>query len=489
MRGRNWTLRLQVALGLCAATAIASPAQTFTSLFSFNGTDGQWPIYAGSLVQGLNGNLYGTTGIGGAHGCGTAFQVTPAGALTTLHNFYSAGGCGPYGGLLLAANGSLYGTASDGGANNVGGTVFRITPAGKFKTIYSFCALDNCADGNTPEGPLIQAANGIFYGTTSGGGANGYGTVFKITPGGVLTTLYSFCSQPNCPDGGSPNAPLVQGADGNFYGTTFKGGIGGPSSDNGTIFKITPAGKLTTIYSFCSQPGCTDGANPYAGLVPGPHNTFYGTTSQGGDVGFGTIFQVTTAGTLTRLHTFCGAGCPEGGVPRATLISGTDGNFYGTAYEGGSGGYGGGTLGGTVFQLTPAGTLTALYSFCSQPNCTDGNNPSAGVVQDTDGNFYGTTYEGGANKADGTVFRLSTGLPPFVKTLPAAGAVGSKVTILGTSLTGATSVSFNGTAAAFTVVSATEITTTVPAGAATGTVVVVVPGGGTLNSNAPFTVR
>src|ERR1039458_8611686 len=223
-------------------------------------------------------------------------------------------------------------------------------------------------------------------------------------PAQTLTTLYSFCSQSGCPDGYSPYAGLVQATNGDLYGTTYFGGTG----NGGTIFKIAPGGTLTTLYSFCSQTNCADGGGPYAGLVQA-----------------------------------------------------TSGDFYGTTALGGTGGW------GTVFKITPGGTLTTLYSFCSQTNCTDGATPYAGLVQDTNGDFYGTTtHKGGA--ASGTVFSLSVGLGPFVETRPPYGKVGAAVKILGTNLTGAASVSFDGTAAVFTVVSSSEITTTVPAGASSG---------------------
>jgi uncharacterized repeat protein (TIGR03803 family) len=185
------------------------------------------------------------------------------------------------------------------------------------------------------------------------------------------------------------------------------------------------------------------------------------------------------AQTFNVLHTFDGM---DGDGSNA-LVQGADGNFYGTTFEGGANAacYSGSTC-GTVFKITPSGTLTTMHSF----NSTDGATPWAGLVQDTDGTFYGTTAYGANN--DGTVFSLSVGLGPFVETQPAMGKVGTAVTILGTSLTGATSVTFNGTAATFTVVSASEVTTTVPAGATTGTVQVVTPGG-TLSSNVPFTVN
>ena len=292
-------------------------------------------------------------------------------------------------------------------------------------------------DGSSPYAGLVQATGGNLYGTTETGGANNYyGTVFKITPSGTLTTLYSFCSQSGCADGANPYAGVVQDTNGNFYGTTGGGGV---TSGGGTVFKITPSGTLTTLYSFCSESDCTDGADP-AGLVQATDGNFYGTTSGGG-------------------------------------VNGTDC---------GSGGC------GTVFKITPSGTLTTLYSFCPQGRvCEDGRAP-VGLVQDTNGMFYGTTAIG-AHISDcrsvgcGTIFSLSVGLGPFVKTQPASARVGGFVEILGTNLTGATSVSFNGTPAVFRVVLNSLIKTTVPAGATTGTVQAVTPGG-TLSSNVPFRV-
>jgi uncharacterized repeat protein (TIGR03803 family) len=210
--------------------------------------------------------------------------------------------------------------------------------------------------------------------------------------------------------------------------------------------------------------------------------------------GDGTVFKITPGGTLATLYSFCSqSACADGEYPDAGLVRGTDGNFYGTTYSGGAGANGGG---GTLFRITPDGTLTTLYSFCSQGTpeypCKDGASPFAGLVQATDGNFYGTTYSGGASRACGTygcgtVFSLSVGLAPFVETQPTSGWVGAAVKILGTNLTGATRVMFNGHAAVFTVVSSSLITTTVPAGATTGAVEVVTPSGA-LSSNVPFRV-
>jgi uncharacterized repeat protein (TIGR03803 family) len=473
----NWGTRACAVLVLCATTAIALPAQTLTTLYSFcpqsDCADGGSPL--AGLVQATNGDLYGTTASGGASGNGTVFKITPGGTLTTVHSFCSQTNCtdgaDPYAGLVQAANGDLYGTTVEGGAD-YHGTVFKITPGGTLTTLYSFCSQTNCTDGFYPFGGLVQAANGDFYGTTQYAGANGGGTAFKITPGGTLTTLYSFCSQTNCTDGGGPYAGLVQAANGDFYGTTSNG--------YGTVFKITPGGTLTTLYSFCSQSFCTDGTEPYARLVQAANGNFYGTTRSGGAKNRGTVFEITPTGTLATLHRFNGT---DGATPYAWLVQAADGNLYGTASSGGAIGH------GTVFKITPSGTLTTLYSFCSQgvyPNCTDGAAPDAGLVQDTNGDFYGTTSAGGLG-GGGTVFRLSVGLGPFVKAEPPSGKVGAAVKILGTNLTGATSVSFNGTAAVFTVLSPSLITTTIPAGASSGKVQVVTPSG-TLSSNASFLV-
>ena len=425
--------------------------------------------------------------------CGYGGQIAAAqvtldySSFITLASFNGTDGAYPTAGLVQATNGNLYGTTSTGGAYG-GGTVFKITPSGKLTTLYSFCAKSGCTDGGYPALGLVQANNGDLYGATSGGGANNGGTVFKITPGGTLTTLYSFCSRSGCTDGIDPLAGLVQATNGDLYGTTLYGG----ASNDGTVFKITPTGTLTTLYSFCSKSVCTDGNGPFAGLAQATNGELYGTTVWGGantnpdfPGGGGTVFKITPSGTLTTLYRFCSqSGCTDGALPQAALVQASDGYLYGTtSQEGANGNY------GTVFKITPSGALTTLYSFCSQSGCTDGSmdgNTAAGLVQATNGDLYGTTELDGAN-GDGTVFRLSVGLGPFVETLPTSGKVGAAVKILGTNLTGATSVSFDGTAAVFTVASASEITTTVPNGAATGTVQVVTPSG-TLSSNVPFRV-
>jgi uncharacterized repeat protein (TIGR03803 family) len=463
----------KVSILLGAAATIASAQITFTNLLSFTGTNGANP-HAVYLVQGTDGNLYGTTYVSTGSG-GTVFKITTAGKLTTIYTFCPSGepctnGAQPTAGLVLATNGDFYGTTMNGGANS-DGTVFQITPAGKLTTLHSF----DLTDGGEPEVGLIQATNGVLYGTTSSGGTGDVGTIFNITTAGKLTSLLSFEGT----DGDYPDARLVQGSDGNFYGTTLEG-----DGDSGTVFKISATGKLTTLHSF----NTTDGGGPTGALIQASNGNFYGTTTGDGANGSGgTVFQITAAGKLTTLYSFCSkSDCTDGSTPDAGLIQGTDGNLYGTTFYGGSnettcnGGC------GTIFKITTAGKLTTLYNFCSKSGCADGSSPEGGLVQDTNGTFYGTTYYGGTDGL-GTVFSLAVGLGAFVETVPTSGAVGAKVIVLGTNLTGATALSFNGTAAAFKVVSSSEITTTVPTGATTGKIKVTTPSG-TLSSNVAFRV-
>ena len=491
MSGLSSSKKVFLLCAFCAASAIGSPAQNFGTLVSFNGTNGALPD--SSLVQGIDGNLYGTTYNGGTYGYGAVFRITAGGALTTLYSFCAQnlpcpGGYGP-GGLVLAFDGNFYGTtaggrtASGGGPSNGRGTVFKITPGGTLTQLHSFGG----TDGSVPSASLVQPTGGVFYGTTNEGGISAYcsrplgvgcGTVFKITGAGQLTTIHNFCSQTGCPDGYGPGG-LVVALDGNLYGTTSDGGAYG----YGTVFKITTGSALTTLHSFDR----TDGAIPN-GLLQASGGNFYGTTSDGGTYGFGTAFKITAAGQLTTLHSFCvqSLPCPDGNSPFG-LFQATDGNFYGTTASGGSSSACGDGGCGTVFRVSQVGTLTTLHNFGS----TDGDFPGAGVVQATNGIFYGTTPYGGTStncsRGCGTVFRLGEGLGAFVQTLPTTGPVGKIVTILGNNLAGTTSVTFNGTAATFTVVSSTQIRATVPVGATTGKVKVTTPQG-TLTSKVNFRV-
>ncbi len=383
--------RVVFVLAFSIAVAIASSAQTLSTVYSFcsqdHCNDGANPY--STLVQGSDGNFYGTANEGGTYGDGTVFNITPEGMLTTLYSFSDDNGDGiwPKAGLVQGTDGNFYGTAPIGGFYN-DGTVFKITPEGTQTVLHNFNDYYD-HDGASRNG-LIQATDGNFYGTTYSGGANiNGGTVFKITPEGSLTTLYSFCSQPpSCTDGNGPNEP-VQATDGNFYGTT----IGGGANGDGTVFKMTPQGVLTTLYSFNN----TDGASPNAGLVQGTDGNFYGTTIGGGANGDGTVFKMTPQGTLTTLHSF---DYVDGLFPYAELVQATNGDFYGTTSEGG----GNDTCFqgcGTIFKITSTGVFTTLHVFDS----TDGASPYGGLLQASDGSFYGTTAGGGAYLA-GTVFRL-----------------------------------------------------------------------------------
>jgi uncharacterized protein (TIGR03437 family) len=430
-------------------------------------------------------------------------------------------------GIMQATSGKFYGTTTAGGVNSgtakvcaevsCGGTVFQLTPSGTLTTLYSFCSqgeYTGCTDGQGPAAPLVQGRDGNLYGTTTIGGTNvgdgcdqlyaeGCGTVFKITPSGTLTTLYNFCvQQPYCTDGIIPVAGLVQATDGNFYGTTSQGGTntGCSSFGCGTVFKITPGGTLTTIYNFCAQLLCADGSGPVTALVQGTDGNLYGTTPYGGANGHGTVFKITTSGMLTTRYSFCPqSGCADGAKPLAGLVQATDGNLYGTTVLGGASAFYGSYSpdDGTIFKITTGGALTTLYSFCSrgQIPCTDGVHPEAGLVQATNGYFYGTTFEGGTaicGESDGcgTLFSLSLGLTPPGPAVNAGGvlnsasytaagvAPGSIVSIFGTDLAASTaaasaiplptgmsdvtSVTFNGIPAGLYFVSQNQINAQIP---------------------------
>jgi uncharacterized repeat protein (TIGR03803 family) len=504
MRQRYASSFFTVMVSLTAIWLImASPtlAQTFNVQVAFNGSNGGFPQFM-SLVQGRDGNYYGTAASGGAYGNGTVFQLTRAGILTTLHDFmgghcrYGVSDAGPGSqGLVLAKDGTFYGTTALGSSCTCDngyecdcdncGTIFSIgSSIGSPYRLYGFCHVTydsgptffyDCDPGG-PNPGLIQAGDGNFYGTTAL-------TVFKVTPAGKETVLYRFCSLPNCADGFAPNAGLVQTADGYFYGTTSVQGAHG----DGTVFKIDATGKLTTLYNFCSLPNCADGASPSAPLIQAADGNLYGTTPVGGASGSGTVFKVTSTGKLTTLYSFCSLpNCADGALPSSSLLQATDGNFYGVTQVGGDQNCFADADGcGTVFKITPSGTLTTLHSF---EYSLDGGFPLGGLLQATDGNFYGTTTQGGdPTCACGTVFSLSMGLSPFVSLLPTKGKVGQTIGLLGQGFTSATSVTFGSAPASFNIVSDTYLTAVVPAEGTTSHVTVTY-NSGTLTSNTVFRV-
>ena len=428
-----------------------TPGGVLTTLVSLTGTGaapGSSPL--GALVQGPDGNFYGTTSGGGTGNFGTVCMVTPAGVFTSLVSFTGSTGAvlgqSPKGPLALGGDGSFYGTTQSGGSGNLG-TAFKVTSGGVLTTLVNFTGATGAALGSTPQSGLVLGTDGNFYGTTSGGGIYIQGTVFKVSPGGVLTTLISLNTPPvigklvqgsdgsfygttlagggnlsygtvfNGPVGGAlkmlaalvptsgttalnSQGGLIQGSDGNYYGTSQSGG----SFNSGSVFKITPAGVLGTVIHFSGTSGANLGSAPRAALLLGSDGNYWGTTNTGGSgTSNGTIFKMTPAGVQTTVLSFTGiTGANLGSNVQAPLILGSDGNYYGTTGNGGT------TNVGTVFKVTPGGVLTTLVNFTSTPGTTPGSLPSGFLVQGNDGNFYGTTQTGGASNL-GTVFRVTPG--------------------------------------------------------------------------------
>jgi uncharacterized repeat protein (TIGR03803 family) len=314
-------------------------------------------------------------------GLAARFSGADAASLTAIHTFTAVGTDGglPQSVLVEATDGNFYGTTSEGGTNGSHGTVFKISPAGMFNTLHQF---SRGTDGGEPAAGLIEGSDSNFYGTAQFGGINNSGTVFKITSAGTLMTLFQFSGT----NGVNPLAALIQAGDGLFYGTTSLGG----TNNSGTVFKINLSGALTTLYQF----GGADGAQPEAKLVQGTDGNFYGTTRLGGTNDLGTVFKVTPAGGLTTLYQFSGA---DGSFPQGGPALGNDGNLYGTTYTGGSSGF------GTVYKITPAGAFTPLHNFTPG---SGGHFALAGLVLGSDGNFYGATTGGGLN-SDGALFMIT----------------------------------------------------------------------------------
>ncbi len=374
---------------------------TYTLLYSLGSVanDGQQPN--AGLIQGTDGNLYGTTYEGGTYHEGTVFRISPSsGAETVVYSFGSSSGDGekPSASLIQGSNGDLYGTTNAGGAQGLG-TVFEVSPSSGAETVlYSFLGSTEL-DGANPTAGLIQGSDGTLYGTTFGGGDNQEGTVFSISLStGAETVLYAFAGTP---DGEAPGAALIQGSDGNLYGTTTEGG----TYNDGTIFQIAPGGgAATVIYSFGA--GIDPGTDPDASaLIQDSAGNFYGTTLEGGTYGTkaegtgGTVFMFSaSSGTETTLYSF-GSFSGDGVEPEAGVTLGSDGNLYGTTFGGGAHGS------GTVYEIAPSsGDESILYSFGSVS--ADGTDPLAALIQGSNGSFYGTTSAGGANSA-GAVFEIT----------------------------------------------------------------------------------
>jgi uncharacterized repeat protein (TIGR03803 family) len=402
---KTHTRQLSPLCGLIAVLILAvfgaQGAVVLTTLYSFTGTNDC--ANPNGLVQGSDGNFYGVTW--------ALFRFATNGVLTSLDSFTNGIDGVGVNGLVQGSDGYFYGTTPSSGAyTNQSGqgyaTVFKISTNGLLTSLNSF----NDSDGAYPTAALVQGSDGYLYGTASGGGNTnlddgfGYGTLFKVTTNGTMTNLHSFTGGN---DGREPGAGLVQGSDGYFYGTTRLGGTNGSGNGSGTVFKISTNGEMTTLYSFS---GGNDGAIPENGLVQGSDGSFYAATVEGGTTnlnsfgrqGYGTVFRISPNGALTSLYSFTGGN--DGGRPWAGLVQGSDGNFYGTTVNGG-----GASNFGTVFKISTNGALKTLYTFGTITNANgdplDGANPYAGLLQGRDGSFYGTTA--GGTYGNGTVFRLT----------------------------------------------------------------------------------
>jgi uncharacterized repeat protein (TIGR03803 family) len=391
-----------IAIEVFAFPGLGAAQVPFEVLHSFTGSPDDGANPAAALIQATDGTFYGTTDFGGLHEgticdsytCGTVFQMTPDGTVTLTHKFNWIDGFSRKSPLIQVADGTFYGTTS---SNAAYGEVFRMTPDGSIALVHVFGP--PFPNGANPYAAVIQADDGTFYGTTQFGGLPpGFGTVFQIIPGDPVHT-FSVLHRFTGADGKQPVAALIQASDGTFYGTT----VGGGDFNLGTVFQMTNDGVFTVVHSFTGA----DGAGPLAALIQATDGTFYGTTVGGGDFNLGTVFQMTNDGVVTVVHSFTSA---DGAGPLAALIQATDGTFYGTTASGGDFNL------GTVFQMTNDGVVTVVHSFTGD----DGANPYAALLQADDGYLYGTTYSGGASGM-GVVFRVmptgqrrSTFAPPRV---------------------------------------------------------------------------
>jgi len=464
-----------LAIAFVLAFALPAQAQTYTPLYDFNGP--QWlesPL--GQLALGRDGNFYGMTFVGDE-----IYQMTPEGGETTLWigpNQFDYGVQCQYG-LTLGPDGLLYGPCMDIGQNwnNGSGAIFKYDPSlgqNGFTVIYSFPVLGCSVQPNA----LTLSTDGNFYGTTQGAncGSAGLGTFFKVSPSGKLTTLHTFQGDPN--DGAYPNA-VTLGSDGNFYGTSVHGG----AYNGGTLFKITPKGKLTLLYSFNGNGGPNE---PDAPPTQGADGKWYGTTWYGGAYNNGIIYQL--AGKKIKvLHNFSYA-TDNAGYPNFFLTLGTDGNFYSPSQDTNMGGFGP----ESIFEITTGKKPVYSDLFNWITNCgntdSDGCFPTSPLAPHPNGNFYGTTSTGGGVSDGGVFYSFTMGFKPYIIPQFPLGKTGASIGIFGVGLTGTTAVDFNGASAQFTVASDTYLTAKIPTGATTGYVTVTTPSG-TLKSATKFKVK
>jgi uncharacterized repeat protein (TIGR03803 family) len=446
--------RIVPALALLFFSAGTIEAQTVSNVYSFPGTTASAGPGFVTPAQGRDGTLYGTTQ-GSQYG--SVFKVSTSGVETDLYAFDFTNGDDPASSIILSSDGNYYGTAAAGGSTNQG-VLFKVTPGGTYTALHEF---SGGADGGDPLATPLLASDGNIYGATLG--AQGTSTIYKYNAATGFTTIYQFDGT----HGSSPGSPLIQGMDGNLYGSASSGG----ANNCGTLFKMSRSGVILNYFSLT----CGVGGNyPFGSLVLATDGSIYGATNFGGAFNLGILFQWTKKGTYNVLYQFTGK--TDGEYPYG-LMQATDGNLYGTAR-------GGANNNGVLFKLTTSGTYTLLYNF----QTSVGQSPGAPPLQDTNGAFYGTTASGGTYGFGG-VYKLNTGLAPFITFVQSTGKAGRSTQILGQKLTGATSITFNGVpATSFTVLRDTYMTAVVPTGATTGPVVVTTPAG-TFASNVNFRIQ
>jgi uncharacterized repeat protein (TIGR03803 family) len=454
-----WIASAVLIAGLLSAAPLQ--AQTFSVIHDFTGGTTQPSFPAGGQpVQGRDGNLYGESYYGGTSNTGTIFRATPSGTVTVVHD--TEAGCGIR--AIAAGNdGNIYGACNSTSAHP-NGYIWKLTLTGTFTDLHNF----DGTDGANPLAPVL-GTDGNVYGVTEAGGANNLGTFYKLVPStSKLTTLYTFGAN----NIGYNVGCWIQGTNGNFYCSSGSGGGNG----DGALFSMSTTGKVTLLHTFAGEP--TDGSGG-AGIVQSPDGNFYGSTAYGGTSNQGTIFKMTPSGAVTLLHSFNGT--TDGGYPAQGISLGSDGNLYGTANDCASSC---GTA-WTAFRATRTGSFTVLHTFNGSSN---GALPDASMVEFTDGLFYGVCEQGGSS-GDGTLWTINTGLKPFLNLSTTSGKVESTVGILGQDFDSSSVVKFNGVAATkITLSGTTYITATVPAGATDGKVTVTT-GTTTLTSTQTFIVH
>jgi len=367
-----------------AAAANSAHAQTETVLHSFAGIPDGSAAYA-RVTLAPGGKLYGTTSLGGTNGYGSVFKVTTKGAEYVLYSFsgFPDGAYPAFAPVAIDKAGNLYGTTYQGGTSN-NGTVFKVTPSGMETILYNFAG---GVDGYNPNSGVILDKSGNLYGTTVSGGANGYGTVFTVSPSGIKSVLYSFAGGT---DGCFPYAAGLFLKKNILYGATQNCGANG----YGTVYSVTLSGSETVLHSFANDG--IDGTFPIAGVVLDSANNIYGTTETGGTNNAGTVYKISRTGTESVVHSFAGAPNDGANPYGAGVILDKPGNIYGTTNAGGTANV------GTVFKMNSSGAVTILHNFT--PDGVDGYSPTAGVALKNN-IVYGTTLSGGASTA-GTVFKI-----------------------------------------------------------------------------------